>query len=464
MGSAVGVDRLHFAFTVTFHYIFPQLTMGLALLLLLLKTAALRTGDERYNRAVRFWAHIFAINFALGVVTGIPMEFQFGTNWAAFSRSSGGVIGQTLAMEGVFSFFLESSFLGLMLFGEKRLGRLGHWFSVFLVWLGSWLSGYLIIATDAWMQHPLAYSQGSDGNFALASFWGLLLNPWALWQYAHNMLGAVQTGCFVMAALGAFYLLCQKFEDDARIFLRTGVIVGVIAAFLQLFPTGNMQGVLISRYQPVTLAAMEGLFVSQEGAPLAILGQPDLENRRLDNPLEIPRALSFLTYRAWTAEVRGLDRFPESDWPDFIPLVYYSYHVMVGLGTIFIAIMLLAAFLLARGLLYRSRWMLWTLLLALPFPYIANTAGWITAEAGRQPWVIYGLMRTPLGISPRVSEGNAWFTLLGFFGMYFILGILFLFLVYREIDRGPEPDESLSAVPVPAGGPPKGRLYSRRID
>jgi cytochrome bd ubiquinol oxidase subunit I len=449
MGDAVGVDRLHFAFTVTFHYIFPQLTMGLALLLLILKTVALRTGNENYNRAVRFWSRIFAINFALGVVTGIPMEFQFGTNWAAFSRSAGGVIGQTLAMEGVFSFFLESSFLGLMLFGEKRLGQVGHWFSVFLVWLGSWLSGYLIIATDAWMQHPMAYSQGPGGSFALASFWGLLLNPWALWQYAHNMLGALQTGCFVMTALGALYLLCRKFEPDARIFLRTGTVVGVIASLLQLYPTGDMQGVLISRYQPVTLAAMEGLFVSQEGAPLAILGQPDATNRRLDNPLIIPRALSFLTYRAWTAEVRGLDSFPESDWPDFVSLVYYSYHVMVGLGTIFIAIMLVAAFLLARRSLYNSPWMLWILMLAFPFPYIANTAGWITAEAGRQPWVIYGLMRTPLGISPRVSEGNVWFTLIGFFGMYLVLGILFLFLVYREIDRGPASLAGLHAVPAP---------------
>src|ERR1700730_9444897 len=449
MGSAVGVDRLHFAFTITFHYIFPQLTMGLALLLLILKTAALRTGNESYNRAVRFWARIFAINFALGVVTGIPMEFQFGTNWAAFSRSAGGVIGQTLAMEGVFSFFLESTFLGLMLFAEKRLGHLGHWFTVFLVWLGSWLSGYLIIATDAWMQHPLAYSQGPGGNFALASFWGLLLNPWALWQYAHNMMGAVQTGSFVMAALGAFYLLSRKFEDDARIFLRTGVIVRVIAAVLQLFPTGDTQGVLVSRYQPVTLAAMEGLFVTREGAPLAILGQPDVENRRLDNPLIIPKALSFLTYRAWTAEVRGLDSFPESDWPDFIPLVYYSYHVMVGRGTIFIAIMLVAAFLLARGSLYSSPWMFWILMLAFPFPYIANTAGWITAEAGRQPWVIYGLMRTPAGISPQVSSGNVWFTLIGFFGTYLVLGILFLFLVYREIEHGPVAAEP-HAVPVAA--------------
>src|SRR6202140_1240006 len=216
MEQALGIHRLHFAFTITFHYIFPQLTMGLALLLVLLKSMALRTGNELYNQAARFWAKIFAINFAMGVVTGIPMEFQFGTNWARFSKGAGGVIGQTLAMEGVFSFFLESTFLGLLIFGEKRLGAWAHWFAAVAVLAGSWLSGYLIIATDAWMQHPLAYSQGPGGNFALASFWGLLLNPWALWQYAHNMMGAVQTGSFVMAALGAFYLLSRKFEDDAQ--------------------------------------------------------------------------------------------------------------------------------------------------------------------------------------------------------------------------------------------------------
>src|SRR5208282_4535002 len=194
MLDALIVHRLHFAYTVTFHYLFPQLTMGLALLIVILKTLALRTGDEHYNQAARFWAHIFGINFAMGVVTGIPMEFQFGTNWAQFSRAAGGVIGQTLAMEGVFSFFLESTFLGLFLFGEKRLGPRGHWWAAFMVFLGSWMSGYLIVATDAWMQYPVAYRLGPHGEIMLTSFWGLLLNPWALWQYAHNMSGAVITG------------------------------------------------------------------------------------------------------------------------------------------------------------------------------------------------------------------------------------------------------------------------------
>ena len=443
MSDALTVHRLQFAFTITFHYIFPQLTMGLALLLVYLKTKALRTGDEHYNRAARFWARIFGINFAIGVVTGIPMEFQFGTNWAEFSKAAGGVIGQTLAMEGVFSFFLESSFLGLFLFGEKKLGRVGHWWAAFLVWLGSWLSGYLIVATDAWMQHPVGYSLGPAGDIQLASFWGLLLNKWALWQYAHNMVGAVQTGCFVMAAVGAFYLLTNRHEAYGQTFVKGGVLVGVVAALLQLFPTGDVQGKMIAETQPVTLAAMEGLFETQEGAPLAILGQPDVQNRKLDNPLVVPEMLSFLTYKEWTANVRGLASFTESEWPDQIALLYYSYHVMVGLGTIFIAVMVLAALLHWRGKLFSSRWMLWILMICVPLPYIANTAGWMTAELGRQPWLIYGLMRTSHGISPRVAAGNAWFTLIGFMGMYTVLAMLWLFLIYREIEAGPGPEEGL---------------------
>lgn len=433
------MHRWHFAFTVTYHYIFPQLTMGLALLIVLLKTLALRTGNEHYNRSSRFWAKIFGINFGMGVVTGIPMEFQFGTNWARFSEAAGGVIGQTLAMEGVFSFFLESTFLGLFLYGEKRLGPKGHWFAAFMVFLGSWLSGFFIIATDAWMQHPVAYTLGPNGEILLNSFWGLLLNPWVGWQYLHNMIGAVITACFVMTAVGAFYLLSgSKHEEYGRTFLRVGVPVGLVATLLMIFPTGDGQGKNLALHQPVTLAAMEGLFRTVEGAPIALIGQPDMERMRLDNPLEVPRMLSFLTYNRWKAEVKGLDAFPRDQWPDNIPLLYFSYHIMVGLGTIFIAIMTLAAWLLWKGSLFQSRPMLWILMLAFPFPYIANTTGWMTAELGRQPWLIYGLMRTSQGASNHVSAGNVTFTLIGFMGMYTVLSVLFLFLVYREIEHGPE--------------------------
>ncbi|HKF00992.1 MAG TPA: cytochrome ubiquinol oxidase subunit I, partial [Candidatus Sulfotelmatobacter sp.] len=450
MSPALDVHRLHFAFTITFHYIFPQLTMGLALLLVYLKTKALRTGDDHYNKAARFWAKIFGINFAAGVVTGIPMEFQFGTNWAEFSKSAGGVIGQTLAMEGVFSFFLESSFLGLFLFGERKLGRLGHWCAAFLVFAGSWLSGYLIVATNAWMQRPVAYSLGPQGEILLSGFWALLLNKWALWQYAHTMIGAVQTGCFAMAAVGAFYLLTKCNQVYGRTFVKAGVLVGVIASLLQLFPTGDMQGKMMAEYQQPGLAAMEGLFQSRENAPIVILGQPDVEKRRLDNPLEVPGMLSFLTYRKWSAHVKGLDSFPEDLWPDRIPLLYYSYHVMVGLGTIFIAVQVLATLLYWRKKLYDSRWMLWILMLCAPLPFIANTAGWVTAEIGRQPWLIYGLMRTAHGASPRVGAGNAWFTLIGFMGLYTVLAMLWCFLIGREIHLGPDLAAPQQILPAPA--------------
>jgi cytochrome d ubiquinol oxidase subunit I len=436
--DALTIHRFHFAFTITFHYLFPQLTMGLAFLIVVLKTIALRTGNEHYNQAARFWGKVLAINFAMGVVTGIPMEFQFGTNWARFSKAAGGVIGQTLAMEGVFSFFLESSFLGAFVFGEKRLGPKAHYVSALLVFLGSWLSGFFIIATNAWMQYPTGYRLGTNGEILLTSLGRLLANRWLFWQYLHNMTGSVVTASFVMASIGAFYLLVRSHEAQGRTFLRTGVIAGVISCCLMLFPTGDQQGKNVAYLQPPTLAAMEGLFQTQAGAPLVILGQPDMEKQRLDNPLVVPNALSFLTYQRWKAEVKGLTEFSRDWWPDNIPLLYYSYHIMVGLGTILIAVMLVAVFLLWRGRLYGARPMLWVLMLALPFPYIATTAGWMTAELGRQPWLIYGVFRTMDGTSARVSPGSGLFTLIGFMGMYGLLAILFLFLVHREIEHGPE--------------------------
>jgi len=438
MDSALLIHRLHFAFTITFHYLFPQLTMGLALLILVLKTQALCSKDEMYNRAARFWGRIFGVNFLFGVVTGIPMEFQFGTNWSHFSHFAGSVIGQTLAMEGVFAFFLESAFLGLFLHGAERLGPRGHWWAALAMFLGSWISGFFIIATDAWMQHPVGYRLGQNGAAELSSLWALLMNPWARWQYAHNMSGSVITGAFVITSVGAFYLLWGRFENYGRIFLRAGVIAACFSSVLQLFPTGDGQGRMVALKQPVTLAAMEALFNSQPGAPLVLIGQPNVNERKIDNPIEVPNALSFLTYRRWKAEMKGLNAFPPDQWPTNIELLYYSYHIMIGLGTIFIAIALLAGYLLWKSKLYSSRWMLWILLVTLPFPYIANTAGWMTAELGRQPWLVYSLMRTADGYSKRVSAGNGIFTLLGFMGMYTVLGILFLFLMQKEIMHGPE--------------------------
>jgi cytochrome bd ubiquinol oxidase subunit I len=430
MGSPLAWHRLQFAFTIIYHYLFPQLTMGLALLIVIMKA-------RRWDEAARFWIRIFAINFALGVVTGIPMEFQFGTNWARFSKLAGPVVGQTLAMEGWFAFFLESSFLSLLVFGEKRLSRRAHFGVALALFIGSWTSGYFIIATNAFMQHPVGHALGDGGIFKLVDFWAFVLNPWALAAYAHNMIAAVVTASFVVCAVGAYYTLRGVHAEHAARFLKLGTFAGLIASVLVAFPTGDTQAKLVARYQPVSLAAMEGRFESGPMAEITLIGQPNVAAQRLDNPIKVRGVLSFLAYGTFHSDVKGLNAFPPDQWPTQIELLYYAFHIMAGLGTLFIAIMSLASLLHWRRRLQRSRWMLWILMLAFPFPYIATTAGWMTAELGRQPWLIYGLMRTADGSSPTVNTGQTVFTLLGFAGLYFVLGLLFLFLVGREIAHGP---------------------------
>ncbi|MBU1698714.1 MAG: cytochrome ubiquinol oxidase subunit I [Candidatus Eisenbacteria bacterium] len=437
--------RLQFGFTLTFHYIFPQLTMGLALLIVVMKSIALRRGSEAWNDAARFWIRIFGLTFAMGVVTGIPMEFQFGTNWAAFSHRAGGVIGQTLAMEGIFAFFLESSFLAVLVWGERRFGPRIHYLASIALFAGSWLSGYFIIATNAFMQHPVGHSIGADGTFQIASLAQFVFNPWAILQFLHNQTASVVSGAFVVAAVGAYWTLKGETHETAKISLRTGVIAGLIASMLVAFPTGHEQGRGVAKYQPVTLAAMEGRFESGPHAPLSMIGQPNVEERKLDNPIMLPSVLSWIAYGKFSANVNGLAAYPESDWPDNIELLYYSFHIMVGLGTLFAALMGFATLMLWRGRLALARWMLWILALAFPFPFIANTAGWMTAEVGRQPWLIYGLMRTAEGGSPTVHSGATLFTTLGFAGLYFVLGVLFLSLIAREVGHGPKLSTSAPA-------------------
>ena len=431
-------SRFQFGFTLIYHYLFPQLTMGLAWFLVYWKWRALRTGDDEYNKAVRFWAKIFGLNFAVGVVTGIPMEFQFGTNWAGFTSFAGGVIGQTLAMEGMFAFFLESAFVGALIWGEKRLGPQYHFLAAVAVALGSWLSGFFILVTNAFMQHPVGYRMEANGLLGIASLRAYLLNPWALVQFAHNQMAALVTGSFVVAAVGAFYTLRELHPTQAQLFLRAGTRIGLVASLLVAFPTGDQQAKMVGKHQPVTLAAMEGRF---EGAPMAgvaLIGQPNLAARRLDNPIELPGALSFLAYGHFGSYVRGLNEFPSNVWPDNIELLYYSFHLMITLGTIFIILMAYATFQNWRGRLRSTSWLLWVLTLAFPFPYIANTLGWMTAELGRQPWLIYSIFQTHDGYSKVVTSGDTIFTLIGFIGLYFVLGVLFLYLAGLEIAHGPD--------------------------
>ena len=349
-------SRIQFAFTITYHYLFPQLTMGLAWFLVYWKWRALRTGDEKYNQAARFWAKIFGLNFAVGVVTGIPMEFQFGTNWAGFSKYAGGVIGQTLAMEGMFAFFLESAFIGALIWGEKRLGPRYHFLAALAVALGSWLSGYFIIVTNAFMQHPVGYRIEADGSLGIDSFSAYLLNPWAWIQFAHNQMAALVTGSFVVAAVGRILRLARTPSGASATVSARWNRHGVDRLRSCCVPDRRSAGQDGRQHQPVTLAAMEGRFAGGPMAGVALIGQPNVAARRLDNPIEVPGALSFLAYGHFGSYVHGLDDFPEESWPDNIELLYYSFHLMITLGTIFILLMAFANPALARptGIQHRA--------------------------------------------------------------------------------------------------------------
>jgi len=430
-------SRLQFAFTITYHYLFPQLTMGLAPLLVFWKWKALRTGEERYALAARFWARVFGLTFAVGVVTGIPMEFQFGTNWAAFSRYSGNVIGQTLAMEGMFAFFLESALVGALVWGENRLSPRHHFITAWGVFLGSWLSGYFILVTNAFMQHPVGHSIGPDGRLHLANMSSYLTNPWALVMFAHNQAAALVTGSFCVAAVGAYYGLKGDHREQSLLYIKAGVIIGLFASIVVAFPTGDAQAKMVARHQGPALAAMEGRFNSGPRAEINLIGQPNVKEKRLENPIRVPGLLSFLAFGNIDSDVRGLDAFPEKDWPTNIEVLYYSFHIMAGLGTLFILLMAAAAFQLLRGRILEGRVLLWLLLISFPFPFIANTAGWAAAELGRQPWLVFGLFRTDAGVSSVVSAGDTVFTLIGFLGLYFVVGVLYLSLFQREMRRGP---------------------------
>ncbi len=434
--DVVIADRLQFAFTIMFHYLFPITTMGLAPFVAWFTWRAYRTRDPIEAAAAEFWTKLFTIGFAIGVVSGIPMEFQFGTNWAAFAARAGSVVGQPLSMEAIYAFFLESVFLGALFYRRRAVPSAFQAVAAVLVWLGSWTSGFFIVATDAWMQHPVAYTVARDGSFQMGNLWAVLASPFAFWQYTHVISGALVTGGFIVSGIGAYYLLSQRNQEYGRRFLRVGVVVALVFSVMSTFPTGDQNSKNVTQFQPIKLAAMEGLFETKDGAPLAIIGMPDVRNRQLIDPIVVPGVLSFLAYGNFTANVKGLRAYAHALWPP-VELTYYAYHVMVGLGSVFAAIAVVAALLLWRNKLFRMRWLLWILMLAMPFPYVANEAGWVVTEVGRQPWIVYGLMRTNDAVSPTVVSGETIFTIIGFVGMYFILGLLYLYLVLREIGQGP---------------------------
>ncbi len=433
--DVVWLARLQFSLTIMFHFLFPPITIGLALLVFLLETARWRTGREVYRRASDFWLNLFAVTFVMGVATGIVMEFEFGTNWATYSRFVGDIFGAPLAAEGIFAFFLESGFLGLLILGRRRISSFVRWFASLMVALGTTLSAFWIIVANSWMQTPAGFRL-ANGRAEMTDFWAAVFNPSTLPRFTHTVVAAWAMGAFFMAGIAAWYYLKGRGSDVARVSLKLGTVMAVVACVLN-FATGDPHAKQVARTQEVKFAAMEGLFTTQRGAPLTLLSLPPTQSGRRAGPeLTIPGFASFLAFGDFQALVRGLNDFPREDWPP-VAITFLSFHNMVILGSLMLLIALLGLVLLWRGQLERARWWQRLVFWSIPLPMIAIQLGWVTAEVGRQPWIVYGLMRTRDAVSKVVVAPQILFSIVLFGAIYAVLGALWLYLLRKKIIHGP---------------------------
>lgn len=439
----VFLSRVQFALTIMFHYLFPPLTIGLGVLLVILEGAWLKTGDSGYKSAAKFWTKIFALNFAMGVVTGIVMEFQFGTNWATYSRYVGDVFGAALAAEGIFAFFLESGFLAVLVFGWDRVSPRMHFFSALMVSLGSIFSSIWIVVANSWQQTPAGYhlvEQVIHGRTQVRAetiaFWDVVFNPSTVQRLVHVWIGAFILGAFFVMSITAYYILKKRHEEFARRSFTAALIVGLVASLAALV-SGHSQAKNVYRHQPAKMAAFEGHFRTGGSAPLYLFGLPDEETQQVRAGIKIPGMLSFLLHNDVKAEVKGLDQFP-GEWPP-VAASFHCYHIMVGLGVFFIAVTVLAAVLRWQGTLFDKRWVMWLFVFAVIGPYAANQLGWAAAEIGRQPWIVYGLLKTADAASPVVGAGEILGSIIMFGLIYAILFGIWLYLLDAKIKAGPEP-------------------------
>jgi cytochrome bd ubiquinol oxidase subunit I len=435
------LSRIQFGLTISFHYIFPPLSIGLGVVLVLMEGLYLKTRVPLFQQMTRFWARIFGLTFALGVATGVVMEFQFGTNWSNYSRFVGDVFGSALAAEGIFAFFLESGFLAVLLFGWNKVRPRMHMFSTVMVALGAHFSAIWIVVADSWMQTPAGFHvvQGALRSRAeIVDFWAMVFNPSAMIRLAHTVLGAWQAAAFFVLSVSAYYLLRRKHLEFAKYSMRIGLVVALFASLGSLI-TGHESALVVSKYQPAKLAAMEGHYPASAPAGLTLFGWVDEERQRFVG-VSIPGMLSFLVHGDASTPVTGLNAFPPQDRPPVTP-VFQAYHAMVGIGTGLIGLSLLGAFLWWRGRLFEARWLLWVFVFAVLGPQAANQLGWFTAEVGRQPWIVYGLMRTADGVSPTVTAGQVLASLALFTFIYLALFVLFIYLLDQKIRHGPLADD-----------------------
>jgi cytochrome d ubiquinol oxidase subunit I len=444
--SALDLARFQFAFTIVWHFVFPAFTIGLASYLAVLEALWLATGKPVYLDTFRYWLKVFAVAFAMGVVSGIVMSYQFGTNWSVFADMTGPVLGPLLGYEVLTAFFLEAGFLGVMLFGMQRVGPGLHFLATCLVAIGTVISAFWILSANSWMHTPGGYFVGPDGRFMPESWTAIVFSASFPYRFAHTVTAAYLTTAMIVGAVGAWHLLRDAANPRARLMFSMAMWMAALVAPAQLV-LGDLHGVNTYEHQPAKIAAMEGHFETERGAPAILLGLPDADAGETRYALEIPRFASLYLTHDWNGEVTGLDAFPREDWPTNIPLVFWSFRVMVGMGLLMIALGLASLWLRWKGALYDARWLHRAAIAMGPSGLVAVIAGWIVTEAGRQPFTVYGLLRTADSVSPIEAPAVA-ASLTAFVIVYFVVfgaGIAYLFRLFADTPDAHEP------------GPPPGK-------
>ena len=440
--------RIQFAFTIAFHYIYPPLSIGIGLIMVIMEGLYLKTGNKEYEVLTRFWLKIFAITFGIGVATGIIMEFEFGTNWAVYSKYVGDIFGSALAAEGLFAFGLESTFLGILIFGWNRVSPKVHFISTIGVFLGSMFSAVWIVVANSWQQTPAGYhivGEGLNARAEVTDFWAMVFNPSSVDRIIHVWQGAFLAGAFLVLSVHAYYIRKGRYVELSKRAFKIALVVATVVSFTQLL-SGHSSADGVAVNQPAKLAAMEGHYEKSAPADLYLLGWVDNENQNVTG-LGLPGGLSFLVHQDFQAPITGLNAFPEEDRPGQVNAVFQFYHIMISIGMFLIAITFYASFLWWRGKLFENKWLMWIFSFSVILPQIANQAGWFAAEMGRQPWIVYGHLRTSQGFSQEVSANQIVFSLVMFTVVYSLLLILFLYSLNKKIKHGPY-DEAVNPLEI----------------
>lgn len=434
--------RVQFAFTVSFHYIYPPVSIGLGVILVIMEGMYLRTKNKIYHDMTRFWVKIFALIFGIGVATGIVMEFEFGTNWATYSRYVGDIFGSALAAEGLFAFALESGFLGILLFGWNKVSPKVHFIGTIGVALGSMFSAIWIVVANSWMQTPAGYKivgEGLKAKAEITDFWAMVFSPSSMDRLSHVLIGAWLAGAFLVLSVNAYYILKDKYLEIAKPAFKIALVVALVASYLQLF-TGHRSAENIAEYQPAKLAAFEGHYDSLAVGDLYLVGWVN-EKEKTVQGIAIPKFLTFLVHQDFTTPIKGLDAFPKDEIPTKVNAVFQLYHIMISVGMVLIGLSTLAAFLWWRGKLFAYKWLMQVFVWSVLLPQIGNQVGWFAAEMGRQPWIVYGLLKTSEALSKTVTAEQIWFSLILFTLVYVLLFALFIYLLNKKIQHGPEHHE-----------------------